>query len=290
MLHMPRSLVNLPFEIHTMEWIEDNRWQQNQKPHRHDYFVIIWVISGSGEHLVDLERHPIEDDSLYIIRPGQVHLMKVNRPVNGFVISFTPAFLGVEDSAVIHLLHDETFDQAAGSSRIHLDAATRGEVGEIVAKLEKEFVNFFLLRSEILRGYLRILLVYLTRHRIQTPAAASRTPQPRNLELTRAFLSLLEKDYRSKHFVADYATSLVVTPNHLNEVVKKTTGQPASYHIQQRIVLEAKRQAAWSGVSMKEIAGLLGFDDVAHFSKFFKKVAGMGFKDFRKHTDTALTP
>lgn len=98
----------------------------------------------------------------------------------------------------------------------------------------------------------------------------------------RKFLSLLEKNYTQKRMVTDYAEELVVTPSYLNEVVKKISGFPASHHIQQRIVLEAKRQAAFSNVTMKEIAYNLGFDDTAHFSKFFKNASGMSFTDFKK--------
>lgn len=59
-------------------------------------------------------------------------------------------------------------------------------------------------------------------------------------------------------------------------------GQHLSYYIRQRIVLDAKRQAIYVNASMKEIAYHLGFDDIAHFSKFFKNVSGMSFTEFKK--------
>jgi len=53
-LDIGKSAANVPFEVHTMEWIATNRWQQNEVPHRHSYFVIIWVKKGEGTHLIDL--------------------------------------------------------------------------------------------------------------------------------------------------------------------------------------------------------------------------------------------
>ena len=82
--------------------------------------------------------------------------------------------------------------------------------------------------------------------------------------------------------VHEYASDLSVSPNYLNEVVKKYTGFPVRYHIQQRIILEAKRLALHSGSNMKEIAYKLGYEDMAHFSKFFKANCGINFTDFRK--------
>jgi AraC family transcriptional activator of pobA len=35
--------------------------------------------------------------------------------------------------------------------------------------------------------------------------------------------------------VSGYAGMLLVTPNYLNEIIKKTTGYSAGYHIRQRV-------------------------------------------------------
>ena len=92
----------------------------------------------------------------------------------------------------------------------------------------------------------------------------------------------LLRDHSSKKMVCDYANELNVSPNYLNRTVKKVSGNTASHHIQQQIILEAKRHAMYSGISMKEIAYQLGFDNIAHFSKFFKSKSGMNFTNFKK--------
>ena len=70
---------------------------------------------------------------------------------------------------------------------------------------------------------------------------------------------------------------------YLNNIIKQATGNCAGFHIRQRIAGEAIRQAKLTGASMKEVASALGFDDNAHFSKFFKKTAGKNFSDIRKY-------
>lgn len=82
--------------------------------------------------------------------------------------------------------------------------------------------------------------------------------------------------------VSDYAAALGAAPNYLNVRVKRVSGFTASHHIQQRILQEAKRKARWEGKNLKEIAYMLGYDDISHFSKFFKKTAGFTFSDFKK--------
>lgn len=278
-LEIGRSTPNIPFEIHTMEWIDRNRWQQNSVPHRHNYFVVVWVKKGKGAHFIDLEKFELQNDTVYCITPGQVHLLKQDGPAEGYVISFTADFMRMEESNLDLLFNTGLFNAFSRSPVIKVDADVKDEMEDAVRRMLKEYANFFLLRSEILRGYLKIFLIYLTR---QFEKTNQQPAQSRNIELMRKFLSLLEKNYAQKRMVTDYAGELVVTPNYLNEVVKKISGFPASHHIQQRIVLEAKRQAAFSNVTMKEIAYNLGFDDTAHFSKFFKNASGMSFTDFKK--------
>ncbi|WP_231577446.1 helix-turn-helix domain-containing protein [Sphingobacterium sp. IITKGP-BTPF85] len=74
---------------------------------------------------------------------------------------------------------------------------------------------------------------------------------------------------------------LNISTPYLNECVKDVTGYPVSYHIQQRIILEAKRLLYHSDKSVKEIADALGFEDYPYFSRLFSKVTGMSALSFR---------
>ncbi len=65
--------------------------------------------------------------------------------------------------------------------------------------------------------------------------------------------------------VKEYAEILAVSPNYLNEIVKEFSGFSASHHIQQRLIIEAKRKAVYEGYSMKEISYHLGFWDPFSF-------------------------
>ncbi len=279
-LELSSSLVSMPFEIHTMDWIDKNRWEQNTAPHRHNYFVIIWVKKGSGTHMIDLEQFNLQDDTVYCISPGQIHQLKPLPGAEGYVIAFTNAFMGVQEESYDLLFNSGLFSRLKHTPVISVNQEMREEMNDMVLRMEKEFSNYYLLRAEILKGYLKIFLIYLTR---QFPGPKKEEGHSKHMELTQRFLDLIEQGFTQKRMVSDYAQELVVSANYLNEVIKKVTGFSASHHIQQRIVLEAKRHALYTSLSMKEVAYQLGFDDLAHFSKFFKKSAGISFTDFKKH-------
>jgi AraC-like DNA-binding protein len=269
----------IPFEIQTLQGCSQLIHGQQGMPHRHPHVEIIWMKRGNGFLDIDLKRYKMGNNTLYCIIPGQLHQLEIEE-AEGYIISFTERLLNSGDdfelmyrSGLFHLLMD--------SPGIRLDQEMADEIEEISRKLHRELSNGYLLHSEIIKRYTSIFLIYLAR---QFEGAFQLTAQTRNVRLVKNFISLVEKRYTDWKLVKDYAGELSVTPNYLNEVVKKISGYPAGHHIRQRIVLEAKRQAVSPDMSMKEIAYHLGFDDIAHFSKFFKSVYGKNFTDFRKES------
>jgi AraC family transcriptional regulator, transcriptional activator of pobA len=80
----------------------------------------------------------------------------------------------------------------------------------------------------------------------------------------------------------DFAKALGIHTNHLNKVLKETTGKSTTEIINGRIAEEAKillKQTTWN---ISEIAFALGFDEVAHFSNFFKKYTAISPSKYRK--------
>ena len=99
--------------------------------------------------------------------------------------------------------------------------------------------------------------------------------------VTKAFKRALDQQFTTAKRPTEYAQRLAISTSYLNECVTKTTGYSVSHHIQQRIILEAKRLLVHSDQSVKEIATTLGYDDYPYFSRLFTKVAGMHAVAFR---------
>lgn len=107
------------------------------------------------------------------------------------------------------------------------------------------------------------------------------TPNTRFTIITKTFKTLLEHNYLAAKRPAAYAEMLHISTPYLNECVKHVTGFSVSFHIQQRVILEAKRLLYHSDMSVKEIAHLLGYEDYPYFSRLFTKVVGVSALLFR---------
>jgi YesN/AraC family two-component response regulator len=240
---------------------------------------VIWIEQGAGEICLDLQQFEIREGSVYYIKPGQAFSANIAEAASGIVISFAKEFLDLYEKRSLELYNMALFNHCSTTPVITVEPEMYGFIKNITINMLQEFDSYLELRAEVLKGFLKIFIIYLSRH-IQSTFQSNYNS--RKMELLNIFYTLLEKHYATKKMVRDYADILAVTPNYLNDTVKEMSGFTASYHIQQRIVLEAKRRAIFNGDSMKQIAYCLGFCDPAHFSKYFKNSSGTNFTDFKK--------
>ncbi len=65
-----------PFRYRTMEEIEQVKPSSGEQPHRHDYFVIIYIEKAEGFHHIDFNTQQIKYHTVYFVNPEQVHQLE----------------------------------------------------------------------------------------------------------------------------------------------------------------------------------------------------------------------
>jgi AraC family transcriptional activator of pobA len=93
--------------------------------------------------------------------------------------------------------------------------------------------------------------------------------------------ALVEEQFRKERLLSFYADKLAMTPDRLNDHVKRATGVTAGHLIRQRLLTEAKRQLVFTTQPIQDIAEELSFSDPSHFARFFRKQAGTTPHEFR---------
>jgi AraC-like DNA-binding protein len=259
-----------PLEISRIpaKYFSDAAVQQSQQ------IEIFWFTSGTCHIMVDMESHQVYAGMVLCLRPGEVYRISSGKDLEGFLIRFQTEFL-VPGSE----LFSDTMLNLAQSRIVRVDAVAERMLFEIVQSMYRELQYSYHQQKEVLRGFLRIFSIYLSRQNVIIIQAS---PKPSPPALVKRFFELLERHYKSKKKVFHYADALSVTSNYLNEIIKRESGLSVSAQIRKRLALEAKRMAVIQNISLKEIAYDLGFEDIAHFSKFFKQECGCTFTNFRK--------
>jgi len=271
------------FAITTVEELFDT---PRSIPEKCMAFEILWITSGEGTLSLDMHHHALCPNTIYTLAPGQVKRITPSRELKGYYLQI--------DTDLMHIIHDQSdvasmIWQAVGNKVpvAIADEAIIGELNHILETIHRACQKTFSARPEILRSYLKILLIYISR---EFTTASRQGAYDRNLEIVKKFVTLVKEKIADKKLVNEYADDLCITPGYLNMIVKRYTGLTASQHIQQHIISEAKRHAVYSGMRMKEIAINLGFFDQAHFSKYFKTYSGINFTDFRRTVGIAVHP
>ncbi|NBB28708.1 AraC family transcriptional regulator [Cellulophaga sp. BC115SP] len=272
----------LHFELNTMQWLEEHRSEQSNEMHKHDYYVIIWVKEGTGTHTVDFQQFELHPQTFWFLSPGQAHAFHFQSPPSGYVISFDSDFFFTYENNRELLIDTGLFHNTFQFKPFTLDTSLTFGLENILQNIQAEYQNRDgIYQEDMLRSLIKMFLIQCARL-FSSQLAPTHDESSKSVCLVRRFQDLVELRFSQKNKVADYADQLSVTPSHLNDTVKKVTGQPASEHIKQRVILEIKRKANFGMVSAKEIAFDLGFEDEAHFSKYFKNYTGQTFSEYKK--------
>lgn len=160
------------------------------------------------------------------------------------------------------------------------------EAESLFSKMLKEVEGDYLFKYDLIKNYVSELYFL----------AMKWTP-PQNLfqygdaskRITVIFLELLEQQFPIQYkadrltlrLSNDYAEKMFVHVNYLNRCVKKVTGKTTSQHLFERIATEAKILLKHTDWTVSEISETLGFNDLAHFNKFFKKQTGINPSAFK---------
>jgi AraC family transcriptional regulator, transcriptional activator of pobA len=271
------SQANTPlcFDISSLAGLrqQEPHWHKPAPRAPHYTLLLLEAVRETRSLVLSAEQAPNE---LYFSRPGEAVLLAGPAGIQGQVLRFTDEFVGLA-GADRELLLFPLF-QRATTGPVRVPAAEAVELALLLDSMKRQAAGDPLLRDDLLRSYLKTLLLHCTRFSQQQHGGAGPLVPP---GLFGRFQQLLEAHFTRWKSVAEYAAQLSVTANHLSVSIKKETGRPASEHIRRRIVQEAKRLVALGDVPLKEVAYQLGFEDVSHFSKLFKRCAGTTFSDFK---------
>lgn len=235
-----------------------------KRPHRHDYFEFFLFTEGGGEHFIDFTAYEIKINSVHLVFPGQIHLLK-RKGAKGLIVLCTREYMDSLNNAFYTSLFQNNFTNPA---------ILFGEEGfksqlQTAFLLKKELQQPAKLSAELVAAYMSILLTHCIRNFSTQLPVESHRKSGQDMEVFIKFHALLEKGFIARTSVASYAAQLAITTKALNACVKKISGKTCIEFINERLLTEAKRLLLYTDMSAKEIAYALNFQDNSYFTRFF---------------------
>jgi AraC family transcriptional activator of pobA len=207
-----------------------------------------------------------------------------NKNQSGFFCVFTNEFLSKSKTGI--LIDELPIYQHNSDFVYQLNDEQYVEMENIFRKMDKELSSDYAFKYDLLRNYV-LELIHAGQKLKPIESVANNTNAAGRI--SSLFIELLERQFPVESDAQvillktplDFAKALGIHTNHLNKVLKEITGRNTSEIISGRIAEEAKillKQTQWN---ISEIAYTLGFDEVAHFSNFFKKQTSLSPLKFR---------
>ncbi|MEZ0540320.1 helix-turn-helix domain-containing protein [Fibrella arboris] len=246
--------------------------------HRHTFYEIIWVDAGRSRQTIDYQPYELAPTSLFFISPGQLHEFEEWEPLHGGSILFTEAFFLLNQSNKDKLFELSFLDNFYANPLLQPTPADFQDIRQTIDLLirERERPDH---TAAITQPLLQVLLAQIQRC---VTRQQNRLLNRRYIIQFKKLKHLLDEHYTENQPVRYYASTLNVTPHHLNLICQEVAGKTASDVIRERGLLEAKRLLTFTDQTITEIAAELNFMDPSYFARVFRAATGQSPAAFRQ--------
>ena len=164
---------------------------------------------------------------------------------------------------------------------VSLDAEHKYKMGRLLELFLEEYESDEDIKGEMLRMLLVRLIIKITRLAKRQFIGKDDVAEDK-FNLIRQYNVLVETYFKKEHQVQFYAGLLNKSPKTISNIFSLYSKKTPLQIIRERIIMEAKRLFYYTDKAVKEIADDLGFEDVAHFSRFFKNYTAQNPSDLKK--------
>lgn len=269
---------NLAFKLFSFE--DNSHFDHIQ---RNNYFSLIWVQEGNGKVKADFAEYEFEANTLFAFSPYQPYMITAKEPVKGIAIYFHSDFFCIFKHHKEVSCNGVLYNNIYNPPFVKVDELSAATFHMLSEQIKNEMQNTDLAQYELLVSYLKIFLITAARLKTQQqPEAAEVLKDQKEPFILHKLKDAIEENFKTKHSPVDYAELLYITPKALAKITKTHFNKTLSSLINERIIIEAKRELYLTDKTVKEIAYELGYEDEYYFSRFFKVNADVSPQLYRE--------
>ncbi|WP_445431139.1 helix-turn-helix domain-containing protein [Chryseobacterium indoltheticum] len=250
-----------------------------------DSMYHIFLFNGNGKIIVDFIEYNFTGKTVFFTSPFQNIQILSETEIEIEVLNFHGDFYCIEFHKKEVACNGLLFNNIYLFPHFSLTEEVYQEISDYFSKIQEVNHNEDFSGS-VLQSYLQLILAISSREKNKLlPDKEIIKDDFNELKL---FQNLVEEHFIVEKSLSYYADLLHVTSNTLSKKIKSKFNKTPSQIIQERVILEAKKQIHLTRKSIKEIAVELNFNDEFHFSKYFKKYVGISPTQFRKETGISI--
>lgn len=249
--------------------------------HDHDFTELAYILSGKGRYIVEGKEFNVEAGDLVICNPGVKHthiVVNAKEPTLEFISGFTDFhFKNMTPNSI---------ELKDGGCVIHTSAELKQDISmhcySMIAERESNQIGrYFMFKTHLMQ---MLLLVMREISDIEKTEQKGCNFESYNKSYAvNRIINYLNENYENKISLEQIAHNIYLSPVYISKIFKEETGEsPINYLIKIRLEKAKDILLNSENGSIKSIANQVGYDDVYHFSKLFKKYYGVSPLYYKK--------
>lgn len=254
----------------------------NSTYRRRDFYKIKLLTGHYRYHFAD-KTIEINGTGLFFVNPYIPYQFElIDEVITGFMCIFTEEFFNKFGN-----IKDYPIYRPGGNPTFALDPDGVDGFKQIYLNMQNEIKSEYAYKYDVLRN--NVFDIMHKAMKLRSGEVSLNRGSNANSRIVSLFTELLELQFPidaldqiiKLRTAQDFANQLSVHINHLNRVVKQTTGKTTSQFIMERLHQEARALLKHTDWNISEIGYCLGFDDTSHFINTFKRAVGQTPRIFR---------
>ncbi|MEL6536109.1 MAG: AraC family transcriptional regulator [Bacteroidota bacterium] len=268
------------FEIHVEEF---SAWKS--RPHRHNFFEIVYVEQGSGYQCINYHEFPFSPGNVFLLPPLDCHSFRIQDRARFYFIRFTDHyFLGDHHAADYQSWFDRMAYILANYNKVPGDIIgserERDFIIQTIKSIHQEYLVSDNYSDAIITGAMASILNILARSIEQQYVEQANTIDGRYGEVLRYLNRYLAEPEKLR--IPVLAEQFGISPTYFSEYFKKHAGMSLAEYIMKSKLKLVETKIIHTDLSVKEIAFQLNFTDSSHLARSFKNAYGMTIGEFKK--------
>jgi len=265
------------FEIFTLENFFASRPRKMlETDFRLNFWCILYILEGEGTHSIDFTEYSYTKGDLIVLEKNQIHSFRVNYNVKGYIININEPFF-LDSGGTLDLNSLVFFQTPYKQPLLHLNISKEVTSRQLIDLLYREYPAAEYNSKNLIKALFNAFVNSIRKENQDN----IKKIKINSYENYYKFRELVEKNFKTLKTVSDYEKIMGVTKKTINQSCRECADISAKTLIINRILLEAKRLLVQGKLRNYQIAEVLGFEEAANFSNFFKRYTNTSMTDFR---------
>lgn len=240
--------------------------------------VIAINLNGSCSVLYNNYKDAFSKNEIAVVLPN--HIIRATESDDNYdVMLLVISSSFIDEFKYRSLSHDHIKFHSTPSVKLSdSEIETMVNVAQLLKQVSESNIEH---RHDILINLLNVFIELLRSYRLAHNTEVAK--YTRNEDLFNRFCELLAKHSTESREVLFYADKLCLTPKYFSKIIHDVTNQSAGVWITNYVTTISKQLLTTRpDLNIQSISNLMGFNDQAAFSRYFRRAAGMSPKEFRE--------